>query len=139
MIIERVSGKPLFEFLRARILTPLGMHSAIDSDHEKWSDADPVGYQHCALGPPRTALLEGAGWLNAAGELAMTAGDIALWDTSLIKGSILKPESLRALTTEVNLKNGARTATPWVSGCRIPTDAGSGLTAEAPRGSPVPT
>jgi D-alanyl-D-alanine carboxypeptidase len=109
LIIEKVSGKPLFEFLRARILTPLGMHSAIDSDHEKWSDADPVGYQHYALGPSRTALLEGAGWLNAAGELAMTAGDLALWDISLIKGSILKPESLRTLTTEVTLKNGART------------------------------
>ena len=109
LIIEKVSGKPLFEFLRARILTPLSMHSAIDADHEKWSDADPVGYQHYALGPPRTALLEGTGWLNAAGELAMTPGDLALWDISLIKGSILKPESLRALTTEVNLKNGART------------------------------
>jgi hypothetical protein len=85
------------------------MHSAIDSDHEKWSDAEPVGYQHYALGPPGTALLEGAGWLNAAGELAMTAGDLTLWDISLITGSILKPESLRALTTQVNLKNGART------------------------------
>jgi D-alanyl-D-alanine carboxypeptidase len=109
LIIEKAAGKPFFEFLRERILTPLGMHSAIDSDHEKWSDADPVGYQHYALGPPRTALPEGTGWLNAAGELAMTAGDLALWDISLIQGSILKPESLRALTTEVNLKNGART------------------------------
>lgn len=109
LIIEKVSGKPLFEFLRARILTPLGMHSAIDSDHETWSAADPVGYQHYALGPSRTALPEGTGWLNAAGELAMTPGDLALWDISLITGSILKPESLRALTTEVNLKNGAHT------------------------------
>jgi D-alanyl-D-alanine carboxypeptidase len=39
----------------------------------------------------------------------MTPGDLALWDISLITGSILKPESLRALTTEVNLKNGAHT------------------------------
>ena len=109
LIIEKVSGKPLFEFLRARILTPLGMHSTIDADLEKWNDADPVGYQHYALGPPRTALLEATGWLNAAGELAMTPGDLALWDISLIEGTILKPESLRALTTEVNLKNGART------------------------------
>jgi hypothetical protein len=53
-------------------------------------------------------LPEGIGWLNAAAELAMTPGDLALWDISLINGSILKPQSLRALTAEVNLKNGAR-------------------------------
>jgi D-alanyl-D-alanine carboxypeptidase len=109
LIIEKVSGKAYYEFLRARILTPLGMRTAIDSDNEKWSDADPVGYQHYALGPPRVALPEGVGWLNAAGELAMTPGDLALWDISLMNGSILKPESLRALTTEVNLKNGSHT------------------------------
>jgi CubicO group peptidase (beta-lactamase class C family) len=109
LIVERVSGKPLFEFLRTQILEPLGMHSAIDSDHETWSDTSPTGYLRYAVGPPRPAPPEGAGWLNAAGELAMTAGDLALWDISLMNGTLLKAASLRALTTEVDLKNGGHT------------------------------
>jgi len=47
--------------------------------------------------------------MYAAGELAMTASDLAKWDMSLIRQSLLKPESYRALETEVRLKNGAGT------------------------------
>jgi CubicO group peptidase (beta-lactamase class C family) len=97
LIIEQVSGKPLFEFLRTQILEPLGMYSAIDADHEEWSDTSPTGYLRYAVGPPRPAPPEGAGWLNAA------------WDISLMNGTLLKAASLRALTTEVDLKNGAHT------------------------------
>jgi D-alanyl-D-alanine carboxypeptidase len=47
-----------------------------------------------ALGPSRPAQTEGRGWLYAAGELAMTAHDLALWDISLMERKLLKPESL---------------------------------------------
>jgi D-alanyl-D-alanine carboxypeptidase len=109
LMIEQVSGKPLFEFLREQILEPLGMRSAIDADNEKWSDASPIGYRRYAVGPLRPAASEGVGWLSAAGELAMTAGDLALWDISLMNGTLLDATSLRALTTETDLKNGAHT------------------------------
>ena len=45
----------------------------------------------------------------AAGELAMTPHDLALWDESLIAQSILKPESYRQMFTEVKLVNGRGT------------------------------
>ena len=45
----------------------------------------------------------------AAGELAMTAHDLALWDESLIAQSVLKPESYREMFTEVKLKDGSGT------------------------------
>jgi hypothetical protein len=45
----------------------------------------------------------------AAGELAMTASDLAAWDISMIKRSILRPQSYRELETEVLLANGAGT------------------------------
>jgi len=54
----------------------------------------------------RAAPEEGRGWMFAAGELAMTAHDLALWDQSLIAQSILKPESYKEMFTEVKLKNG---------------------------------
>ena len=51
----------------------------------------------------------GRGWLFAAGELAMTAHDLALWDQSLLSRSALKPESYREMFTEVKLKDGKGT------------------------------
>jgi len=39
----------------------------------------------------------------------MTAEDLARWDIGLMNGTILKPESIRALTAEVDLKSGAHT------------------------------
>jgi D-alanyl-D-alanine carboxypeptidase len=107
LIVEKITGHPLIDFLRARIFQPLGMLSPIDVDRTPWSSADPDGYTRNALGPARSATPEGAGWMFAAGELAMTAADLALWDISLMNGSLLKHASLEALTTEVRLKNGA--------------------------------
>ena len=45
----------------------------------------------------------------AAGELAMTAHDLALWDESLIAQTVLKPESYKQMFTEVKLKDGKGT------------------------------
>lgn len=119
-IIETVTGKTLIDFLRARIFDPLGMHSAIDQSAGHWSDADPAGYQNFALGPARPAIPEGNGWMYAAGELAMTSGDLALWDISLMNGTILKPPSVKALTTEVELKSG--TGTRYALGLDVSTN-----------------
>ena len=108
-IIEKITGHPLIDFLRTRILEPLGMKSPIDVDRQPWSKDDATGYTRFALGPPRVAQPEGTGWIFAAGELAMTPSDMARWDISLIKGSVLKPELLKQLTTEIYLKNSAGT------------------------------
>jgi hypothetical protein len=45
----------------------------------------------------------------AAGELAMTAEDLALWDLSILNHSLLKPGSYRELETETLLNNGLGT------------------------------
>jgi D-alanyl-D-alanine carboxypeptidase len=85
------------------------MQSPIDVDAQPWSVSDPLGYTRFALGSPRVAVPEGSKWIFAAGELAMTPSDMALWDISLMNGTILKPELLKELTTEVHLKNGVAT------------------------------
>jgi D-alanyl-D-alanine carboxypeptidase len=108
-IIEKITGQPLMDLLRARVFQPLEMKSPIDADHQPWSAEDPTGYTKFALGPSRVAQPEGANWIFAAGELAMTPADMALWDISLMNGTILKPELLKELTTEIHLKNGAGT------------------------------
>jgi CubicO group peptidase (beta-lactamase class C family) len=108
-IIEKVSGMPLIEFLRAKFFRPLEMNSAVDITKETWSKDDPDGYTQFALGPPRPTDPEGNGWMYAAGELAMTASDLAKWDAALMRGKVLPQESLKILTQEVLLKDGSAT------------------------------
>ena len=108
-IVEIVSGQPLFDFLTQHVFRPLGMTTVWNSDANQLTDADPVGYYRHALGPLRPAPKEGRGWMFAAGELAMTPHDLALWDESLIAQSILKPESYKAMFTEVKLRDGKGT------------------------------
>ena len=108
-IVEKVSGMPLMAFLEARILGPLGMSSAIDLAEKSMAATDAAGYTRFALGPPRPAPPEGRGWLFAAGELAMTAHDLALWDISLIEHTVLKPASMDMLINPARLKNGSPT------------------------------
>jgi CubicO group peptidase (beta-lactamase class C family) len=108
-IVEAVTGHPLMDFLTNRIFRPLGMTSVWNSDEAKLTQADATAYYRHALGPLRVAPKEGRGWMFAAGELAMTAHDLALWDESLIAQTILKPESYKQMFTEVKLKSGKGT------------------------------
>ncbi|MEO8910518.1 MAG: serine hydrolase domain-containing protein [Gemmatimonadaceae bacterium] len=108
MVVEKASGMPFFQFVRTRILTPVGLTSASDFDVSPRA-ANATGYLRYALGPLRPAPDAGAGWMWAAGELAMTARDLAGWDISIIRQSLLKPASYAELEREVRLNNGAGT------------------------------
>jgi CubicO group peptidase (beta-lactamase class C family) len=109
VIIEKVSGMPLLQFLQTRVFTPLSMKSVANIDQEKLGDTDATGYLRYALGPPRLAPKEGKGWLFAAGELAMPSADLARWDISMMDQKLLKPASYQQMETEVRLKNGLGT------------------------------
>ena len=108
-IVEKVTGAPYFDFLTSHIFRPLGMTSVWNSDQAKLTQVDATPYYRHALGPLRVAPKEGLGWMFAAGELAMTAHDLALWDESLLAQSILKPDSYKQMFTEIKLKNGQGT------------------------------
>jgi len=108
-ILEKVTGMPLMAFLESRIFRPLGMQSPVDLDVHPLSSPDAAGYTRFGLGPPHAVPPEAPGWLYAAGELAMTARDLALWDQSLMEGRLLKAASLEEMIKPVRLKNGAPT------------------------------
>lgn len=109
VIVEKASGMPLLQFLREKVFNPLGMKSIYNTDEAKLGETDPAGYLRYALGPPRPAPKEGKGWMFAAGELAMTAQDLARWDISIIERKLMKPSSYSAMETEVLLNNGIGT------------------------------
>ena len=138
MIVERAAGMPLLDFLQKRIFTPLRMTSVSNIDDAPLGAGDPSRYLRYALGPLRPAPKEGKGWLFAAGELAMTASDLALWDISMIDQSILQPASYRVMQTEGLLANGVGTryglgvGIGTVDGHRVVSHSGevSGFTAK---------
>jgi CubicO group peptidase (beta-lactamase class C family) len=122
LIVEKVAGKPLFDLLRERVFTPLNMNTVLDTNAKKLPENDPQGYFRYALGPLRPAPHEGPGWMYAAGELAMTPADLATWDSSLIRESLLKPVSYQTMETENLLSNG------------VGTQYGLGMTVRSARG-----
>ena len=82
-------GNGVIDFLNARIFKPLAI-TAYDQDLAVGPNF-PQGYGRHALGPVRPEPPAAAGWLYAAGELAMSARDLAKWDIARINRTLLKP------------------------------------------------
>ncbi len=109
IIVEKASGTHLLDFLQKRIFDPLEMKSVFDTNSSALPEGAPNRYHRYGLGPMRPAPKEGKGWMFAAGELAMTASDLAKWDISLMNRTILKPQSYAEMERPVLLQNGAST------------------------------
>src|SRR5438128_3227404 len=108
LVVEKASGMPFFQYVRTHILQPVGLTSAADFDVNP-RGANATGYIRYRLGPLRPAPDAGAGWMWAAGELAMTASDLAKWDMCLIRHCLLSPQSYRELERDMVLQHGAGT------------------------------
>lgn len=105
-MLEKASGQTLEALIRSRITDKLGMRSVIDLNTSGWGEGEVTGYGRHALGPLRPAQPEGRNWVWGAGQLAMSASDLARWDIALMDGTLLKPASRAALVTEARLPNG---------------------------------
>jgi len=108
-IAEIAGGKSLIEQLQERIFRPLKMTGVLNSDASRLPGNDPTGYYQHALGPLRPAPAEGQGWMFAAGELAMPASDLAVWNISMMDRTLLAPASYDEMFKEVKLKDGKGT------------------------------
>src|SRR5438045_2018695 len=105
IVVEKAAGMPFFQYVRTHILQPVGLTSASDFDVNPRA-ATVTGYIRYGLGPLRPAPDAGRGWMWAAGELAMTASDLAKWDICLIHHCLLSPQSYPELEREITLNSG---------------------------------
>ena len=105
LIVQKASGVPYFDFLRTRVLTPLGLTGAINLDTER-DRVEPLGYERRALAPVRPAVLEAPGWYFGDASLAMPVADLLRWDISIMNRTLLKPKEYDEFETDVKLKNG---------------------------------
>ncbi len=134
-IIEKASGQSYEEFIQTKIFEPLGMkHSHYDLTR-RIIPRRVKGYQRAAGG------FENAPYLSmsqpyAAGSLASTVDDLALWNNTLWTGTLLKKESLTRAHTPHVLKDGRSTGYGygWASGHT--TGTGRSSTAAASTGLP---
>ena len=107
-IVEKVTGEPLLSFLQKRIFKPLGMASVVDMD-KAIGPRFPQGYGRAALGPVRPVTPAAPGWLYAAGELSMTATDLAKWDIARINRALLPADDWAEQEMTVKLADGKDT------------------------------
>ncbi len=108
-IVEKVSGQPLFAFINDRILKPVGISDAVDISAQNLKLPDAQGYERRALAPNRPTTPDGAGWFYGSAFLGLTAEDVAKWDISVLKTSLLKPASYVTQATTIKLNNGKDT------------------------------
>jgi len=107
LIAEKAAGEPLLAFLQRRIFKPLGI-TAYDQD-KAVGGSFPIGYHRNALGPVRAAPPPAEGWLFAAGELSMSAGDLAKWDVARLDRTVLPADDWAAQEKPVLLDDGSTT------------------------------
>lgn len=105
LVVERVSGRPYTEFVRARIFEPLGLTSARfktntgvvphRADGYYWKDD---AYQH---GEPLRPQV-----IAANGGVMMNVADFAKWDIAITSGRLLKAATVREIATPAKLSGG---------------------------------
>ncbi|MDP3907907.1 serine hydrolase [Novosphingobium sp.] len=106
-IAEIAGGAPLWQQLEQRLFKPLGIRPLPLDDTN--TAGFPQGYHRYATGPVRPAKPAARGWLWAAGELSMTAADLARWNIARINRELLPPEDWEQMETPARLADGSRT------------------------------
>ena len=105
LIVEKVSGQPLMQFIRENVLDPLQLQGVFNTYAER-TKLQVTGYVSNALAPVRVLALEGNGWYFGDGDLAMPASTLATWDIGIIQQKLLSPASYKLFETPFILANG---------------------------------
>jgi len=106
-IAELAGGAPLGELFQRYLFGPLAIHPRFIDDTN--GPEFPHGYDRHALGPVRPVAPPAHGWLYAAGELSMTAADLARWDIARINREVLPARDWAEQETPVRLTDGTST------------------------------
>jgi CubicO group peptidase (beta-lactamase class C family) len=120
LVAEKAAGMPLMTYLQSRIFTPLGMRPVQIDDSNR--PGFPAGHHRHVTGPVRVATPPARGWLYAAGDLSMTAADLARWNIARLERRLLPAEDWAAQETPVRLADG--TSTGYGLGVSIGTSGG---------------
>jgi CubicO group peptidase (beta-lactamase class C family) len=117
-VVERASGKSFGAFLDQRIIKPLGLvDTALDHNNDvvtRRADGYSIdvkassGFEHAAF----ISMTAPGG----AGAMRSSTADLCAWHQALFGGRVLKPDSLKAMTTPAVLKDGQLPSAPGPGG-----------------------
>jgi D-alanyl-D-alanine carboxypeptidase len=105
LIIEKVTGQPLMQFIRANVLDPLHLQGVFNTYTQR-EKLVVTGYVSYALAPVRVLPLEAQGWYFGDGDLSMPASTLVAWDIGIIDHSLLSPESYKQFETAFVFPSG---------------------------------
>ena len=108
-IIEKVTGQTYGQFIQQSIFEPLEMKQSYYDNPLQIIPRRVAGYDKSPEGFTNTAYISMT-QPYAAGALASTVDDLALWDTALYTEKLLKPESLSQAHISHHLLDGSPTA-----------------------------
>ncbi|MDT5094039.1 MAG: D-alanyl-D-alanine carboxypeptidase [Mycobacterium sp.] len=92
LVVEKVSGQPLPDYIHDHILSPLGMSQTSFPTTSAFGDPHAQGYTNqTADGKETTATDWDPSWAWSAGAMISTLGDLHTWAPALATGKLLSP------------------------------------------------
>lgn len=126
VIIERVSGQSLADFLRTALFEPAGLrHTALDRNEEVvLHRASPYFAREGGSGSGfRNVDYNAMSVPGAAGAMRSTIGDLLRWHDALLRSRIVSETSLRTMLGPQRLNDGSMAVFPVPAGAIPGTDA----------------
>ncbi|MFD7256417.1 serine hydrolase [Streptomyces sp. NPDC059874] len=94
LVVEKVGGKPLNEFIRQEVLEPAGLRRTVFPVDANFPDPHPHGYtDQSATGKVVDATDWNPSWAWAAGAMISDMTDLRSWARTLATGTLLTPET----------------------------------------------
>ncbi len=105
MVVEKVTGLSLADYLQQNIFGPLGLNATSYPPNGLMPVPYAHGYNKAPDGKVFDAALWNPSWANAAGEIVSNAADMTAWAAALGKGTLLQPD-----TQAQRISNGTEAA-----------------------------
>ncbi len=100
MVVEKVTGMPLGDYLQQNIFGPLGLTQTSYPANGWLPGPYAHGYNRAPDGTVYDTTLWNPSWAGAAGKIVSTVADQRVWAAALGKGSLLRPETQKQRTAD---------------------------------------
>jgi D-alanyl-D-alanine carboxypeptidase len=106
LVTAKTSGESYQTFIHENLLAPLNLSSAVFGSTSQMLAQEARGYSSFAMGDFHDAPSTDYTWFQGAGDLVMSATDLARWDAALDSGKVISSESFHAMSTPKTLPDG---------------------------------
>jgi CubicO group peptidase (beta-lactamase class C family) len=120
-ILESASGKPFDDLLSESIASPAGMGSTMTDDPRRFLPGRSLFYERGWFGLLGAARPVDTSCRSGAGGLLSTTGDLVRFGEALLRGDILRHETLEVMFTPQKTRGGAETG--YGLGWHVDTDS----------------